>query len=129
MCAHTCTQARTHAMVCIWRSENELRNLVLSFYHVGPGLKLGIHPASLSPDFYKASGNLNSGPHTCKAIAVSPQVSSSILVTCLPVLSVCTQYIVTLHSCYFVLQQGLETKTFFQSCVHSVGKTLPVVLS
>lgn len=69
------------------------------------GIKLGIHSASLLPDFYKASGDLNSDLDTYKVIAVlnellSPQASSSILVI---YLSVCTQYIAALHSCYCVL--------------------------
>lgn len=37
MHAHTLAQA-THALVCIWKPENNLRGLILSFYSVNLGV-------------------------------------------------------------------------------------------
>lgn len=110
VCVHTHAHKHTYMLWCVfgdprityrtWFSPSIMSVL---------GIKLSIHSyCQPLARFLQGFWDLNSGPHTYKVIAVlnellSLQASSSILVVCLPVLSVWTQYIATLHSCYCVL--------------------------
>lgn len=47
VCVHACVRA--HATVCLWRSENNLWRLVLSFHHVNPGIQTGHQIRQLMP--------------------------------------------------------------------------------
>lgn len=61
-----CVNIYTHAIVCLWRSETSLQELVLSFLHVDSGhpfesfrladkhlLPMETHPCLFSPSFQK----------------------------------------------------------------------------
>lgn len=40
VCVHVRMRAHAHAVLLVWRSEGNLEELVLSFYHVVPGIQI-----------------------------------------------------------------------------------------